>query len=137
MTNYENELKTKNLKVTPQRVAILKEIESSGHISIEDIYDRIKKTYPSISLATVYKNINTMQDAHILRSVKAPSQKQKFELCDDKHVHVSCQKCGRLEDVRLDMSEVMKTCANETGYDIYDVSTIFIGICPECKKELP
>ncbi|PAF43697.1 transcriptional repressor [Helicobacter sp. 11S02629-2] len=135
MMNYENELKTKNLKVTPQRVAILKEIENSGHISIEDIYEKIKKTYPSISLATVYKNINTMQDAHILRSVKAPSQKQKFELCDDKHVHVACQECGKLEDVRLDMSEAMKACAEATGYDIYDVSAIFIGTCKECKQK--
>ena len=41
--NFERELKMKKLKVTPQRIAILKEIQSNGHISIEDIYEKMKR----------------------------------------------------------------------------------------------
>lgn len=52
---FEKILKQNNLKITPQRMAILKEIEKNGHISIEEIYENIKETHPSMSLATIYR----------------------------------------------------------------------------------
>ena len=51
---FEAILRKKHLKSTPQRVAILRQIQESGHISIEELYERIRKLHPSISLATVY-----------------------------------------------------------------------------------
>ncbi|STP12243.1 peroxide stress regulator [Helicobacter mustelae] len=132
--NFESQLKNKKLKVTPQRMAILNTIYKKGHIGIEEIYDNIKRNHPSISLATVYKNIASLHEANILREVKAPSQKQKYELACDKHVHVSCEKCGKLEDVYLNLSEILHQCSGVTSYKIYDVNAIFIGICSRCRE---
>ncbi|PAF52318.1 Fur family transcriptional regulator [Helicobacter sp. 13S00477-4] len=133
--NFETSLKEKNLKVTPQRIAILREIEQNGHIGVDDIYSNIKKDYPSISLATVYKNITALYEANILREVKAPAQKQRYELSSDHHIHVACEKCGKLEDIRVDVSSISNECAKITGYTLYDTSAIFIGICPECASK--
>ncbi len=71
---FEKILKQNNLKITPQRMAILKEIEKNGHISIEEIYENIKETHPSMSLATIYKNLTSMQEARIIVEVKLPNQ---------------------------------------------------------------
>ncbi|MGD9595599.1 MAG: Fur family transcriptional regulator, partial [Wolinella sp.] len=79
--NFEELLKENHLKVTPQRMAILQEIYKAGHINIEDIYENIKTLYPSMSLATIYKNLTSMQEANIVRELKVPNQKQKYELC--------------------------------------------------------
>lgn len=133
--NFEISLKEKNLKVTPQRIAILKEIEKSGHISVDDIYENIKKDYPSISLATVYKNITALYEANILREIKPPAQKQRYELSYDHHIHVACEKCGKLEDLRIDISNISNECAKASGYQLYDASAVFIGICPECASK--
>ncbi|PAF41169.1 Fur family transcriptional regulator [Helicobacter sp. 11S03491-1] len=132
MMNFEVSLKAKNLKVTPQRIAILKEIEKNGHISIDDIYENIRKDYPSISLATVYKNITALYEVNILREIKAPAQKQRYELSCDHHIHVACEKCGKLEDIKIDISDISNKCAKMSGYQLYDTSAVFIGICPEC-----
>lgn len=129
---FEVNLREKKLKVTPQRIAILKAIEASGHMGVEEIYEKIKKRYPSVSLATIYKNITTLNEANILREIKAPSQKQKYELSCDRHIHVSCEKCGKLQDVHLDVDQISQRCMNETGYKLFDVSAVFIGLCPEC-----
>lgn len=130
--DFEISLKEKNLKVTPQRIAILKEIQRNGHIGVDDIYENIKKDYPSISLATVYKNITALYEVNILREIKAPAQKQRYELSYDRHLHVACEKCGKLEDIKVDVSEISSECAKATGYILHDTSAVFIGICPEC-----
>lgn len=130
--SFESQLREKKLKVTPQRMAILNEIKRSGHIGIEELYERIRKTYPSISLATVYKNIISLYEANLLREVKAPNQKQKYELSCDRHIHVACEKCGKLEDVYLELEDAMKRCSSIMGYDLYDVSAVFLGVCSKC-----
>ena len=85
---FEEVLKQNNLKITSQRVAILKEIKKSGHISIEEIYENIKEIHPSISLATIYKNLTSMQEVHIVDEVKLPNQKQRYELVKQPHIHL-------------------------------------------------
>lgn len=132
--NFELQLKTKKLKVTPQRMAILSTIHKCGHIGIEEIYEKIKKDYPSISLATVYKNIASLHEASILREVKAPSQKQKYELACDKHIHVACEKCGKLEDVHLNVKGILNECSDATKYKLHDVNAVFIGVCSQCAE---
>ena len=131
--NFEQELRDKHLKITPQRMVILHQIHNNGHMSIEELHEQIKSIYPSISLATIYKNINALCEANILREVKAPTKKQKYELSCDRHIHVCCEKCGKLEDIKLDTSVLQNGCENLSGYKIYDVSAVFVGICPECK----
>lgn len=132
--NFEAELKAKKLKVTPQRMAILNEIHKNGHIGIEEIYENIRKSHPTISLATVYKNITSLYEVNILREIKAPYQKQKYELACDRHIHVACEKCGKLEDVHMELKDVMNRCSSVTEYQLYDVSAVFLGICSECSQ---
>ncbi|WP_180673970.1 transcriptional repressor [Helicobacter sp. 13S00482-2] len=130
--DFEISLKEKNLKVTPQRMAILREIHKNGHITVDDIYENIRIDYPSISLATVYKNIAALYEVNILREIKAPAQKQRYELSYDHHLHVACERCGKLEDIRVDVSDISQQCSKMTGYILHDASAVFIGVCPEC-----
>ncbi|WP_104697992.1 MULTISPECIES: Fur family transcriptional regulator [unclassified Helicobacter] len=131
---FETQLKEKKLKVTPQRIAILKEIHKNGHISIEEIYENIKREYPSISLATIYKNIASMFEANLLREVKIPCHKQRYELAYDKHVHITCEKCGKIEDMHLELEKLIAECSSATGYQINNVSMVFMGICSTCSN---
>ncbi len=132
--NFEIQLKEKKLKVTPQRMAILNEIQKNGHLGIEEIYENIRKIYPAISLATVYKNITSLYEVNLLREIKAPYQKQKYELASDRHIHVACEKCGKLEDVYMELDDAMSRCSDMTNYRLHDVSAVFLGVCSECAK---
>lgn len=133
--NFEKQLKSKKLKVTPQRLAILKELQENGHMSIDDIYEKIKRIYPYVSLATVYKNMTTLYEANILREIKAPKQKQRYELRGD-HIHVMCEKCGKLEDIPISLRDLKIQSEKVSGYILYDISAILIGICSECEAKM-
>lgn len=132
--NFERELKSKRLKATPQRLAILRDIEQSGHATIEGIYDRILANYPSTSLATIYKNVTIMCESDILSEVKAPGYKQRYEIKQKKHVHVMCEKCGKLQDLYIDYSSLQNECEKESGFKLDSLSAVFTGICSECSK---
>ena len=133
MQNYENILRESNIKVTPQRLAIVEELDGHVHMSIDELYEAIKKKFPSISLATVYKNINAMIEKNFILEIKVPRQKSKYELAKAPHSHVVCQKCGKVEDVVLDLENVTQKAANLSHYEIIDKALILSGVCPECK----
>ncbi|TLD88226.1 Fur family transcriptional regulator [Helicobacter sp. MIT 05-5294] len=132
---FEKILKEKHLKITPQRLAILKEIQKFGHISIDEIYENIKESNPSMSLATIYKNLSSMQEAKIVDEVKFPNHKQRYELTKNPHIHLVCEKCGKIMDMEIDASvENLKAmCAKTSSYDIKEASIAMIGICPQCQ----
>ena len=133
MMSFEQHLREKHLKITPQRIAMLNKIHDNGHMNVEEIYEQIKSSYPSISLATIYKNVNALCEANILREIKAPKDKQRYELSSDKHLHVYCESCGKLEDIKLETGYLENDCGTKTGYDVYDISAVLIGVCPTCK----
>lgn len=80
MENITFMLRTHNLKATPQRIAILEAVYKYGHINIEKLYEDIKNKFDSISLATIYKNINAMTKNSLLFEVKLPNEKSVLRL---------------------------------------------------------
>ncbi|MCI5968116.1 Fur family transcriptional regulator [Helicobacter sp.] len=132
---FEKLLKENNLKITPQRLAILKQIQKFGHVGIDEIYENIKESNPSMSLATVYKNLTFMQEARIIDEVKLPNQKQRYELVKNPHIHLVCEKCGSITDMEMEHLEAFKKeCAKKSHYTIRESSIAMFGICPHCQE---
>lgn len=136
MFHFNKILKDNQLKVTPQRIAILQEIEKKGHISIDEIYENIKESHPSMSLATIYKNLTSMQEANIIDEVKLPNQKQRYELLKKPHLHLVCEKCGSISDIHLEdsLKDFKKVCESTTHFKIKEASIAFIGVCQNCQS---
>ncbi len=133
MQKSENLLREYGIKVTPQRLSIVDELYGRVHMSIDDLYSAIKKKFPSISLATVYKNINAMMERNFIQEVKIPNQKSRFELAKEPHSHVVCQNCGKVEDLHLDLNAITKEAIDKTNYKISEDALIFSGLCPKCQ----
>ncbi len=133
MNNCEALLRDNGIKVTPQRLSIVEELFGQVHMSVDELYAAIKKKFPSISLATVYKNINAMLDKDFILEVKIPNQKSKYELAKSSHSHVMCERCGKVEDITLDLHSLTQEAANLTHYKIKHDALILSGICPNCK----
>ena len=133
MQNSETLLREHGIKVTPQRLSIVDELYGQVHMSVDELYTAIKKKFPSISLATVYKNINAMLEKAFILEVKIPNHKSKYELSKMSHSHVMCEACGKVEDISLDLQAVAQKAANLSSYKINDDALILTGICPNCK----
>jgi len=123
-----------HLKVTPQRLEIVNLLQIKGHISIEDLFVFLQNKFPSISLATIYKNINKMCQKGFLSEVKIPDTKNVYELTKEDHAHIVCTQCGTILDIDIDISTTLSDVKNTTKFNIVSSSVVFEGICPNCMK---
>jgi len=130
--NYETLLKQHQLKITPQRIGILDAMDAAGHITTENLFKQIKKHFSSISLATLYKNINAMLETSLITEVKAPNQKTHYEITKEQHAHFVCTSCGEHKDVDFNMNNLCKDLVDESNYEVAKTSVIISGFCPNC-----
>jgi Fur family transcriptional regulator, peroxide stress response regulator len=134
MITYTNLLKEYDLKVTPQRVAIVEELYTNGHMNIDDLYKKLLSKFPSVSLATIYKNINAMVEKVFLSEVKIPNSKSVYELIKTEHAHLVCSNCGSIEDIILNSSSLLSEVSTLSSFKIDSTNIVLSGICPECSK---
>ena len=134
MENSTILLKEFNLKVTPQRVAIVDELYYKGHINIDDLYSSMLKKFPSISLATIYKNVNSMVEKFFISEVKIPNEKSVYELVKEEHSHLVCGSCKNIEDVIIDTSSVLKELSTISTFNVTNTNVVFTGLCKKCSK---
>jgi len=133
MNNYTTILRAHGLKVTPQRLAISDAIGTHGHIKIEDLYTLMLKEFSSISLATIYKNINVMVQNSFIQEVKIPHTKSVYELTKEAHSHLVCSECTEVEDISLDIYDFINKADSQTSFLIQKADVVFSGICKKCQ----
>ncbi|QKF73589.1 peroxide stress transcriptional regulator PerR [Aliarcobacter faecis] len=134
MTNYANLLKEYDLKVTPQRVAIVDELYMNGHMNIDELYKKLLDRFPSVSLATIYKNVNSMLEKTFLSEVKIPNAKSVYELVKTEHAHLVCKECGFIEDIMLDSSDIIEQVSKINNFKIDSTDIVLSGTCKKCCK---
>jgi Fur family ferric uptake transcriptional regulator/Fur family peroxide stress response transcriptional regulator len=136
MTNYAERLKEHGLKATFQRMTILSAIEKMGHANVDEIYEEVRQTHPTLSLATVYKNIVTMVEQGVLVEVPIVGKKSKYELKKSEHLHLICTECGSVRDQALDkiLAEDTSKIAQHSSFALKERQLNLYGICRECQS---
>jgi len=125
-------------KVTPQRLAIINILaKSEGHPSVDDIYDKIIRDFPTMSLATVYRNILLIKTLGEVLELGFPDGSNRYD--GNKpypHPHVICIKCKKIVDPDFDsLDEVKNEVELETKFKILNHRLDFFGICSNCMAE--
>ena len=88
-----------NLKVTPQRVAVLEVIIGIGnHPSAEDIVDYIRMNFPHVPIGTVYKILDAFVQKGIIQRVKTDNDIMRYDAVLQKHHHLYSADSERIED---------------------------------------
>jgi Fur family peroxide stress response transcriptional regulator len=128
-------LKAHNFRLTPQRLAVLEILAASqDHPSVERIYEQVKETFPTTSLATVYKTIALLKEVKEILEIQF-SESSRFD--GNKpypHPHVICLNCKKILDPDLmGLGQLTQEAARRTGFHILDHRLDFFGICPECQ----
>ena len=90
MKNHSELLRESGLKATIQRLSILEILQGTGHGTVDDIYATVREKHASISLATVYKNIEMLLEKGVLAEVPLTGRKSKYEIKKHDHIHLIC-----------------------------------------------
>jgi Fur family peroxide stress response transcriptional regulator len=126
------------LAVTHQRQVIFETLSAmKGHPSPEAVYDVVKAQIPSISLATVYKNLKTFEEHGLIQEVSPHHGSARFETNPAPHHHLVCLRCKAIVDLPAgDVEPVRLKKRAPAGFRVQRYSVEMLGLCGECAKQI-
>lgn len=127
----------KKLRMTHQREIILQELKKSkNHPSADELYERVKKKMPRISLATVYRNLEILSETGAINKIEISGRQKRFDWDRSKHDHIFCIHCHKVDNIDIDTTtKPALGPLDSRGYQVEGCRVEFYGYCPKCKNK--
>ena len=107
--------------------------QTEQHPTAEMIYQWLKPANPSLSLGTVYRNLNLLADEGAIRRMAFPVE--RYDAKTMPHPHFCCDQCGAVYDLHLPYdAELDRQALLASGHDVTGPEVVFHGICTKCKQ---
>jgi Fur family peroxide stress response transcriptional regulator len=136
LTHVAQRLRDQGYRLTPQRMAILKAVASNdSHPTAEEIYRRVAADFPMISLATVYKTLNVLEELGEVIVLQIDGRAH-YERDVIPHPHLICVECGSIVDLPPEtQAEMSEEALAGTGFHALRCSVKIYGLCPRCGEQ--
>jgi Fur family peroxide stress response transcriptional regulator len=130
-------LRERGYRLTPQRMTVLKTlIGSQEHLSVEEIYERIRIDYPMTGLATIYKTVALLKEMGVISELNLSGSNTRYDGSNNgPHPHFVCDVCHAIIDLDNGiLKDLAETVAERSGYQIVKTRLDFFGTCPNCQS---
>jgi Fur family peroxide stress response transcriptional regulator len=127
------DLKHAGLKLTPQRIAIVREIaDDVSHPTAQSLFERLRPSFPTMSFATVYNTLDALAGCGLTGSLNLGGA-VRFDPNTDPHHHAVCDACGVVVDVDV-AGAATGTDVNLSGFRVLREERIYRGLCGRCSS---
>jgi Fe2+ or Zn2+ uptake regulation protein len=121
------ELKRAGLKLTPQRIAVVRELGGDEtHPTAHELFERLRPSFPTMSFATVYNTLGALAEHGLLRSIRLGSV-TRFDPNTSSHHHAVCDACGVIVDLPAEAPP-----AQAHGFRVRTEERTYRGLCSRC-----
>ena len=137
MALFRHKCKEHNLRITPQRSAIYKElIKSKDHPSASTIFNQVREIFPDISFDTVNRTLLTFAEIGIVSAVEGYGEPKRFDPNTELHHHFRCIKCNKIIDFRHKFFDKIKIPQDiQKQFTVLSKRVLLEGICDKCVKK--
>jgi Fur family peroxide stress response transcriptional regulator len=134
---FIKKLRSKGYKVTPQRLSICKlTLSSKNHPSANQIYEEVKKTHPTISLATVYFTLDLLKNLGLLQELGFSDRNSRYDPNTSPHINIICPKCGKIYDYEAaNVKKLWSQIVMEAGLTPLRQRLDLYALCDKCSQE--
>ncbi len=120
------------MRYSPQRESILKIVrETNTHPTAEWIFSQTRQEIPTVSLGTVYRNLNQLADHGLIKRI-FDNGHVRYDGTTARHDHFRCEICGRIYDVNVPLEGIVDQLFPAQGFQVTDYSLEITGTCPDC-----
>lgn len=122
---------------TVQKELILETVrDMHNHPTAEEIYLRVSAVQPTISRATVYRNLSQLSEQKVIRRVSNLNAADRYDFHTAPHYHFHCSVCNKVYDVHLPYnSALLAEVENPEGFLFEGYEIVFKGLCPKCRAK--
>jgi Fur family peroxide stress response transcriptional regulator len=123
---------------TIQKKLILDAVEQLGcHPTAEEVYAAVAEAHPTVSKATVYRNLAGLSAEGQLRHIRMPGGAARFDATLAPHFHIECTRCGCICDAMVPEDAALNQSVEQaTGFTGATHDIVFYGLCPQCSREV-
>ena len=123
--------KKNNLKITPQRINIYSYLVSTcEHPTVDTIYKNIKNIMPAISIATIYKTLNTLVESNLVKIINVCEENFRYDANINPHGHIKCTVCKKIKDISVN-NDFSYIGENE-NFHVENFDLFLYGKCNTC-----
>lgn len=133
-------LRTRGLRVTRPRLAVLEVLEEGGHFDVEQIANRVRARLDSVSTQAIYDVLNALARVGLARRIEPAGSPALYERrSGDNHHHVVCRGCGAIADIDcvVGRAPCLDPSSPPTGFVIDEAEVTFWGLCATCQAAEP
>ena len=125
------------MKYSKQRETIRQAVEGTKqHPTADAVYEWVRKQNPNISLATVYRNLNSLAEQGALRKIHVASGPDRFDGQLHRHSHLVCRECREMIDLAPEtMGGIAEEIRRATGFEPAEEEIVIYGICKQCLEK--
>jgi Fur family transcriptional regulator, peroxide stress response regulator len=129
-------LKERDFRLTPQRVELVRLIAvSEGHPSASQLYTKIKRRFPTMSQATVYKTLALLKEMDQVLEIDFRDDSHYDGNRPEPHPHLICIQCKKIMDGEISLDrESLQNLEQASGFRILHPQITLFGLCADCKK---
>jgi Fur family peroxide stress response transcriptional regulator len=137
IAQFQQKCRANNLKITPQRTAIYREIiNSKDHPSASTIFNKIRKIFPDISFDTVNRTLLTFKEIGIVSTVEGYGEPKRFDPNTESHHHFRCIKCNNIIDIHHKSFDNIKIPEDiQKQFTVLNKRVVMEGVCDKCGKK--
>ena len=130
-------LRARGLRVTAQRLAVLRAVAHEQHAPADAIAETVRAEIGSISVQAVYDALAALTDKGLLRRIQPAGSPARYEdRVGDNHHHLICRACNRMVDVECAVGDApCLEAVDDYGYEVDEAEIIYWGRCPDCVRE--
>lgn len=125
------------LKSTRQRTLIVETFfGSEGHLSVEELWDKVRGTDARVSVATVYRTMKLLSDSGLAHARNFGDGQTRYEAAVGRHHHdhLICTSCGTIVEFENDRIEAMQDAvARRHGFKVTSHKMELYGLCKNCQ----
>lgn len=126
-------LRRAGYRVTRQRLAVYAFLfRNDSHPTVHDIHSGIKADLPKISVATVYKSVESLVDVGLVKPIYLGQAATRFDASTEEHAHFRCIECNQIADVAMNQAPVSMDELNRC--EIIGSAVEFYGFCASCRR---
>ncbi|MET7750571.1 Fur family transcriptional regulator [Micromonospora sp. NPDC005367] len=135
MSHGEELLRSKGLRVTRPRLAVLDVLSGGGHLEVDEITRRVRERLDSVSTQAVYDVLGALTRAGLSRRIEPAGSPGRYEArVGDNHHHVVCRGCGVIADIDCAVGSAPCLDPNPAhGFEVDEAEVTFWGLCPACQ----